>query len=73
MKKDFGGLAKHTLIYGVGSVMVAAGGILLIPVYTHVLSAAEYGTLEILNRIADILIVVMFLGMRQSFIRIYFD
>ncbi len=67
------GLAKHTLTYGAGSVMVAAGAFLLIPVYTHTLSTAEFGALEILNRIADVLLIVMFLGMRQSYIRIFFD
>jgi O-antigen/teichoic acid export membrane protein len=66
-------LVRHTTVYGLGSALTAIGGFLLIPLYTHVLTTAEYGTLELLNRIADILILVMFMGVRQAYIRFYFD
>jgi len=66
-------LAKHSVIYGFGSVLTASAGFILIPIYTHVLSTTEYGVLEILNRLADILIVIMFMGVRQAYIRIYFE
>ncbi|WP_193222312.1 lipopolysaccharide biosynthesis protein [Alkalilimnicola sp. S0819] len=69
----FGALARHSLIYGVGSALGAAGGFLLIPLYTHVLATEQYGLLELLNRIADILLLVMFMGLRQAYIRFYFE
>jgi O-antigen/teichoic acid export membrane protein len=66
-------LGKHTIIYGVGNALTAIGAFILIPLYTHVLSTKEYGILELLNRTADILILVIVMGVRQAFIRFYFD
>jgi len=73
MKKNIIGLARHLVIYGLGNALGVAGGFLLIPLYTHVLATSEYGVLELINRSADILILVMFNGVRQGFIRHYFD
>jgi len=73
MSKKIKTLAKHSAIYGLGSVLTASAGFILIPIYTHALSTTEYGVLEILNRIADVLILVMFMGVRQAYVRIYFD
>lgn len=66
-------LARHSAIYGIGSALAAAGGFLLIPLYTQLMSASEYGVLELLNRVADILLLVMFMGLRQAYIRFYFE
>ncbi|PQP34278.1 hypothetical protein C6A37_08620, partial [Desulfobacteraceae bacterium SEEP-SAG9] len=66
-------LAGHSFVYGLGSALGAIGGFLLIPLYTHVLSTAEYGILELLNRTADIMMLFMLMGVRQAFIRFYFD
>lgn len=66
-------LAGHSLVYGIGSALSAAAGFLLIPLYTGVLRTDEYGILELLNRTADIFMLVMFLGTRQAYIRFYFE
>lgn len=66
-------LGRHSLVYGVGNILAMAGSFLLIPLYTHVLTPGDYGVVELLNRSADILMLVMFLGIRQAFIRMYFD
>ncbi len=42
-------LVKHTTIYGVGGLLGKLAGFLLIPFYTHYLSTAQYGTLELLD------------------------
>lgn len=73
MKDSLSKLARHSAIYGIGNAIGIAGGFILIPIYTHVLSTGEYGILELLNRTADILILVMFSGIRQAFTRFYFD
>ena len=68
--KEFG---KHSSIYGFGNALSAVGGFILIPFYTHMLVTSDYGILELLNRTADILILIIMLGVRQAFIRFYFD
>ena len=73
MKDKLLKLGRHSLVYGLGNALSVAGGFLLIPLYTHVLSTEEYGILELLNRTADISMLVMFNGVRQAFIRYYFD
>jgi len=68
--KEFG---KHSAVYGFGNALSAIGGFILIPFYTHMLVTSDYGILELLNRAADILIIIIMLGIRQAFIRFYFD
>jgi O-antigen/teichoic acid export membrane protein len=73
MKAALSKLARHSFIYGIGSSLGVAGSFLLIPLYTHVLSPAEYGAQELLYRLCDILILLMFMGVRQAYIRFYFE
>jgi len=73
MKNKILKLAGHSFVYAVGNTLGAVGGFILIPLYTHILSTAEYGVLELLNRTADILMLFMLMGVRQAFIRFYFD
>ena len=49
MIKEISRVAKHTATYGVGVVLSKAVGFLMIPVYTHHLVPADYGTLELLD------------------------
>ncbi len=71
--KRIAGLFKHSSVYVIGSAVTAAGGLLLLPLYTNTLAVGEYGTYEILNKIADIMILVAFMGTRQAYIRHYFE
>ncbi|MHA1231751.1 MAG: oligosaccharide flippase family protein [Candidatus Helarchaeota archaeon] len=73
MKDKLLKLGRHSFIYGIGNALSVAAGFLLIPLYTNMLSASEYGILELLNRTGDILMLLMFMGSRQAFIRFYFD
>ncbi len=66
-------LGKHSVIYGIGSALTAIGAFVLLPLYTHVFSTGEYGILELLNRTADILTLIIMMGVRQAFIRFYFE
>lgn len=66
-------LARHSVIYGIGSSLGVAGSFLLIPLYTHALVPSEYGALELLYRTADILTLVMLMGVRQAYLRYHFD
>ena len=58
---------RHALIYGLGSVLVQAASFILLPLYARCLTLAEYGTLEVLNRLGECVVVfLLFGGIRQA-------
>ncbi len=63
---------KHSAIYGLGTVVVQASGIILLTIYTKALTPADYGTLEILTRLGEILAIVLLMpGIRQGVLAYY--
>jgi O-antigen/teichoic acid export membrane protein len=68
-----GGVARHSLVYVVGSAISVLGGMLMVPVYTRALSTADYGLLDTILRFVTMCMSVAFLGMRQAYQRLYFD
>src|SRR4051794_36113817 len=40
---------RHTAVYGVGSIVIKVLSFLMLPFYTHYLTPADYGVLEILD------------------------
>ena len=68
-----GEVARHSLIYIVGSAISVIGGVLMVPVYTHTLSTTDYGLLDTILRLVTMCMSVAFLGMRQAYQRLYFD
>jgi O-antigen/teichoic acid export membrane protein len=73
MSTELKKLARHSLIYGIGSSLGAVGSFLLIPLYTHSLSTEDYGALELLYSVCGVLTLITFMGVRQAYIRFYFD
>ena len=49
MVEEIKKLLRHTSVYGLGNILNKAVGFLLIPFYTHYLTTADYGTLELLD------------------------
>jgi O-antigen/teichoic acid export membrane protein len=68
-----GEVARHSLIYTIGSTISVIGGMLMVPVYTHTLSTSDYGLLDTILRFVTMCMSVAFLGMRQAYQRLYFD
>jgi O-antigen/teichoic acid export membrane protein len=66
-------LAKHTLVYGLGSLATSLIGFLLIPVYTRKLSPEEFGDLALFLVLYGALTRVYDLGLTNSVGRFYFD
>lgn len=63
---------KHAAVYGLASLLVQAGGFILLPLYTHCLSPADYGVLEILGRLAETVgACLLFGGLRQALLTFY--
>jgi O-antigen/teichoic acid export membrane protein len=44
----------HAMIYGLGAVALQAASVILVPLYTRYLTPAEFGVLEMLNRIGEV-------------------
>ena len=66
-------LFKHTTIYGMGSVLGKMVGFFMIPFYTHYLTPADYGTLELLDLTLGLTALALTMWMNASIIRHYYD
>jgi len=53
------GFFKNAAIYGLGSIAMQATSAVLLPLYTHYLSPADYGVLEILERTGQIISLLL--------------
>ena len=43
---QLGRLGRHSLVYGIGGLVSRVVAVLLLPVYTHYLTPADYGTVS---------------------------
>jgi O-antigen/teichoic acid export membrane protein len=71
--KRLGELARHSAVYGFGSLVSRFIAVLLLPVYTRYLSPADYGLIETLIALSAILTVLLAAGVKSAFFRFYFD
>lgn len=70
---DFKRLFKHTSIYSVGNIAMRAGAFVLLPLYTHYLTIAEYGILELLYSVSSIISSFLSIGLAHATLRFYFE
>jgi O-antigen/teichoic acid export membrane protein len=68
-----GELARHSAIYGFGSLVSRFIAVLLLPIYTRFLSPADYGLIETLIALSAVLTVLLAAGVKSAFFRFYFD
>jgi O-antigen/teichoic acid export membrane protein len=71
--RPFRDLIRHTAIYGLGNAVLSVLGLLLVPIYTHHLTPAEFGLLALLLALSGLLTSLYDLGMMNSVGRSYFD
>lgn len=71
--KPFRDILKHSGIYAVGQILSRVASLLLLPLYTRVLTPADYGCVAILDLTAGILAVVLGAGMSSALTRFHFD
>ncbi len=64
-------LGKHTFIYAIGSAIQTLVAFILVPIYTHYLTPAQYGQLEILNTILLILTMILSFGFASAVIKVH--
>ncbi|MEQ8662881.1 MAG: oligosaccharide flippase family protein, partial [Gammaproteobacteria bacterium] len=68
---EFATIWRHGRVYSVANVLNRVAGLVLLPVYLHVLAPAEYGLLALVTLTADILGVVLGLGLGRALLRLY--
>src|SRR5690348_7471575 len=64
---------KHTLIFGIGSIVNSAFGLVLVPLYTRYLRASEFGVLSLLMITLTLITIVLKFGLNHAFFRHYYD
>jgi O-antigen/teichoic acid export membrane protein len=64
---------KDSVVYSIPSLLSRGIGVLLVPVYTRVLSTADYGALDIITVIASIVNLTVALEVSQGLARHYSD
>lgn len=66
-------IIKYGRIYAIANVINRAAGLILIPVYTNMLSVSEYGVYALVFSVTDLLSIIVGMGMGSAMSRIYFD
>jgi O-antigen/teichoic acid export membrane protein len=73
MLEELKKLAKHTTIYGLGNILNKAVGFFMIPFYTHYLTPADYGTLELLELTSMVVGLILNVWVLDALIRYYYE
>jgi O-antigen/teichoic acid export membrane protein len=66
-------LGRHSVIYGLGGIVSRLLAIILLPLYTHYLSTAAYGQVELVTATTAVAAIVLQMGISSAFFRFYFD
>jgi O-antigen/teichoic acid export membrane protein len=66
LRRDVRGLARKSIIYGVGSVLVRGVSLFVLPLYTRFLSPSEYGTVALGTTLTALLSIVFPLGLQNA-------
>jgi O-antigen/teichoic acid export membrane protein len=65
-------LTRHSAIYGIGGLTSRFLAVLMLPLYTSYVSAADYGRIELLMSLMAVAVVLIRGGANFGFIRFYF-
>lgn len=64
---------NNTIYYTIGAIIKAMASFLLLPIFTNMLGAAQYGVLNLLQSFSTILATVMTLALERSLYRLFYD
>jgi len=73
MASEAASILKHGWIYTVANIVNRAAGLLLLPLYTKVLTPSEFGVYALIGVVGDILAVMLMIGMNNAFTVVYFE
>jgi O-antigen/teichoic acid export membrane protein len=71
MRKEVSRVLKESTIYGLGSLIPRAAGIVLTPIYTTYLTRADYGIMSLAMMVSSMIGTVMILGQNGSLVLYY--
>jgi O-antigen/teichoic acid export membrane protein len=71
--RPFRDLIRHTVVYGLGNACLSILSLILVPVYAHHLTPAEFGLLALVLAVSGLLTSIYDLGMMSAIGRSYFD
>ena len=66
-------LAKNTAIFAVGNLASRLISFFLVPLYTNILTTAEYGTVDLINTICTVLAPILILNISEAVMRFALD
>lgn len=66
-------LAKHSVVYGIGTMLSRVVAFLMLPLYTSQLTPFDYGVLEIIDTTITMIGLVASMGVAGAMTRFYFD
>lgn len=64
---------KNSILYGIGSLIKALASFFLLPLYTSILGATQYGQLNVLQTASYIISTCITLALERSLYRLYYD
>lgn len=65
-------IGRGAMIYGAGIILRRAATLIMLPIYTHVLTPKDYGLLQMLGMTIDVATILMSAGMTAGVMRFYF-
>lgn len=66
-------LSRQSIVYTIGEVLRSGVAFLLLPLYTRLLTPADYGILGVVAPVDALLTILMGLGLQSALMRFYFD
>lgn len=66
-------LAKNTAIFAIGNVASRLISFFLVPLYTNILTTAEYGVVDLINTICTVLAPILILNINEAVMRFALD
>lgn len=66
-------LAKNTIIFAIGNIATKLISFVLVPLYTSVLSTSQYGVVDLVNTMGNVLAPVLILNVSEAVMRFSLD
>jgi O-antigen/teichoic acid export membrane protein len=64
-------LARHGSVYLLGNILQRSASFIMLPIYTHYLTPADYGVLELISMVIDFVAIVFGLRVADAVFRFY--